>query len=164
MFAAVMRALAELSQDLPVVFPVHPRTRARLPEGLGAAPGLRLVDPIGYVDFLALETWAAGVLTDSGGVQEETTFLRVPCFTLRENTERPVTLTHGTNRLLGLRPEAIGSIRAGLNTPRLALAPPAGWDGHAARRVADTLVPWLSADLPLSETDEVGDARAAATR
>ncbi|MEA2213025.1 MAG: hypothetical protein QOF83_2973 [Solirubrobacteraceae bacterium] len=146
-FPDAMRALAELAQSLPVVFPVHPRTRARMPEDLVKAPGLRLVDPIGYVDFLALESAAAGVLTDSGGIQEETTFLRIPCFTLRENTERPVTLTHGTNRLLGLRPDAIQGIAEFLGRPALARRPPAGWDGHAAQRVADALLPWLAAEL-----------------
>ena len=102
---SVIAELAEIARELPVVFPAHPRTRARLQHEMIEAPGIRFIDPVGYIDFLALETSAAGVLTDSGGVQEETTFLHVPCFTLRDNTERPVTLTHGTNSLLGLRPE-----------------------------------------------------------
>jgi UDP-N-acetylglucosamine 2-epimerase (non-hydrolysing) len=142
-FVPVMEALARLAAELPVVFPMHPRTRTRLPEHLTASDGLRLVDPIGYVDFLALESDAAGVLTDSGGVQEETTYLGVPCFTLRENTERPVTITNGTNRLLGLRPEAIAEIPGRLTTRPGNVTPPFGWDGEASSRAADVLVPEL---------------------
>lgn len=140
MLAPVIAALAEIARDTPVVFPVHPRTRARLQHEGNMAQGLLLVDPVGYVDFLALEMYAAGVLTDSGGVQEETTFLRVPCFTLRENTERPITLTHGTNRLLGLRPDRISEIPRRLAGATMNLLGPPGWDGRASIRVADVLV------------------------
>ncbi len=115
------------------------------------APDLVLVDPVGYVDFLALETLAAGVLTDSGGVQEETTFLRVPCFTLRENTERPITVTHGTNKLLGLRPDRITDIPSWLAKPRVSPGSPPGWDGNAATRVADVLVNELGESMPSLE-------------
>jgi UDP-N-acetylglucosamine 2-epimerase (non-hydrolysing) len=148
----VVGALSEVASQLPVVFPVHPRTRARL-GGVGAAipPNLMLVDPVGYVDFLALETFAAGVLTDSGGVQEETTFLRVPCFTLRASTERPITLTQGTNRLLGLRPDRITEIPSWLATPRVSLRSPPGWDGSAATRVADVLLTDLGEFIPSGE-------------
>ena len=139
-FVPVMEALADLARDLPVVFPMHPRTRSRLPEHLVETPGLRLVDPVGYVDFLALEADAAGALTDSGGVQEETTFLRVPCFTLRENTERPITVSNGTNRLLGLSPTSIAEIPGWLTAVPLNLHPPEGWTGDASRRVADVLL------------------------
>ena len=140
LLGAVIRGLETVARDVPVVFPVHPRTRARMDlEGI-AAPTVKFVDPVGYLDFLALESFAAGVLTDSGGVQEETTFLRVPCFTLRENTERPVTLTHGTNRLLGLRPERITEIPGWLATTAVNLHNPPGWDGKAATRVADVLL------------------------
>ncbi|MBV9465041.1 MAG: UDP-N-acetylglucosamine 2-epimerase (non-hydrolyzing) [Solirubrobacterales bacterium] len=145
LFETVMDELVALSDQLPVVFPMHPRTRARVRGRVAGAPGLRIVDPVGYVDFLALEADAAGVLTDSGGVQEETTFLGVPCFTLRENTERPVTISQGTNRLLGLRPESVAEIPA-----RLAGGPgeppprPAGWDGGAAGRVAEVLIEEIS--------------------
>ena len=144
----MIEELSAIARSRPVVFPVHPRTRARLAQDVGPARGLKLVDPVGYIDFLALESFAAGVLTDSGGVQEETTFLRVPCFTLRENTERPVTLTQGTNRLLGLRPDRIGEIpellaRATTNLPLqrdgMAMPPAASptcwwrtWSGRAA--------------------------------
>jgi UDP-N-acetylglucosamine 2-epimerase (non-hydrolysing) len=133
--------LAALAQQLPVVFPVHPRTR-KMMEGLEPdAPGLHLVDPLGYVDFLSLIAEARGVLTDSGGIQEETTYLGVPCFTLRDNTERPVTLTSGTNTLLGLEPGAIARIPALLGervgTPP---PPPPLWDGGAAQRIAEVIL------------------------
>jgi UDP-N-acetylglucosamine 2-epimerase (non-hydrolysing) len=134
--------LEALSARLPVVFPIHPRTRAALAlQGIEvAAPGLKLIDPLGYVDFLGLVADAAAVLTDSGGLQEETTFLGVPCFTLRDNTERPVTVEHGTNVLLGLRPERIAELpdliyAAGASAGSV----PALWDGAAAERVADVL-------------------------
>lgn len=144
-----MRALAELSEWRPVVFPVHPRTRGRL-EGLdaAAAPALHLVEPVGYLDFLGLEAGALACLTDSGGIQEEAACLGVPCFTLRANTERPVTLSAG-NHLLGLDPEAIASVPELLaQTPR-GWARPNGWDGHAGERVAADLEAWLgSLDSP----------------
>jgi UDP-N-acetylglucosamine 2-epimerase (non-hydrolysing) len=133
--------LAALAQQMPVVFPVHPRTR-KMMEGLEpGAPGLHLVDPLGYVDFLSLLADARAVLTDSGGIQEETTYLGIPCFTLRDNTERPVTLTSGTNTLLGLDPSAIARIPAllqerGEKPP----APPPLWDGQAAQRIADVVL------------------------
>ncbi len=136
----VMSALAGVAEELPVVFPMHPRTRVRLSSRLASAPGLRVVDPVGYVDFLALEAFASGVLTDSGGVQEETTFLNVPCFTLRENTERPITITQGSNVLLGLRPDAITSIPGWLASPTVTGDVPRGWDGKASTRVADVLL------------------------
>jgi UDP-N-acetylglucosamine 2-epimerase (non-hydrolysing) len=133
--------LAALARQMPVVFPVHPRTR-KMMEGLEPdAPGLHLIDPLGYLDFLSLVADAGAVLTDSGGIQEETTYLGVPCFTLRDNTERPVTIRAGTNTLLGLDPAAIAGIpqaleqRAGAPT-----APPPLWDGHAAERIADVIL------------------------
>jgi UDP-N-acetylglucosamine 2-epimerase (non-hydrolysing) len=133
--------LAALAQQMPVVFPVHPRTR-KMMEGLEpGAPGLHLVDPLGYVDFLSLLADSRAVLTDSGGIQEETTYLGIPCFTLRDNTERPVTLTSGTNTLLGLDPSAIARIpvllhERGEKPP----APPPLWDGKAAQRIADAVL------------------------
>jgi UDP-N-acetylglucosamine 2-epimerase (non-hydrolysing) len=141
-------ALAELdalSRRYPVVFPMHPRTRARAREFVPSGSSLHLVDPVGYVDFLALESSARAVLTDSGGVQEETTFLGVPCFTLRDNTERPITLTQGTNRLLGLRIEALREIPEMLNSAPSPLRAPTGWDGHAAARVASVIAEALGA-------------------
>lgn len=153
----VVEALARIARELPVIFPMHPRTRLRLPECVRRAPGLLAVDPVGYVDFLALEANACGVLTDSGGVQEETTFLRVPCFTLRANTERPVTVSEGTNRLLGLQADAIDEIVRYLARPPIHLRPPAGWDGKAAVRVADVLLAALEVELP----DDSGLVRSA---
>ena len=125
---------------MPVVFPVHPRTR-KMMEAAGAEhPGLLLSEPLGYLDFLSLVADAGAVLTDSGGIQEETTYLGVPCFTLRDNTERPVTVRAGTNTLLGLDPAAIATIPAALaarsDEPS---KPPPLWDGHAAERIADVI-------------------------
>jgi UDP-N-acetylglucosamine 2-epimerase (non-hydrolysing) len=148
MLAEAMTALAAVGRELPVVFPVHPRTRKML-DG-EEYPGVKLTDPIGYLDFLSLESEAGAVLTDSGGIQEETTYLGVPCFTLRDNTERPVTIRAGTNTLLGLDPARITEIPALLRgrpeTPAQddGLGPdrPEMWDGHAAERVADVLADW----------------------
>jgi len=133
--------LAALAQQMPVVFPVHPRTR-KMMEGLEPdAPGLLLTDPLGYLDFLSLVADAGAVLTDSGGIQEETTYLGVPCFTLRDNTERPVTIRAGTNTLLGLDPAAIAGIPQALaERGDAASEPPPLWDGHAAERIADAIL------------------------
>lgn len=133
--------LAALAAELPVIFPVHPRTRKMMEAaGAGAAPGLKLIEPLGYLEFLSLVADAGAVLTDSGGIQEETTYLGVPCFTLRDNTERPVTITAGTNTLLGLDPAAIATIPNLLATQdRGPAEPPPLWDGKAAERIADTL-------------------------
>jgi UDP-N-acetylglucosamine 2-epimerase (non-hydrolysing) len=144
MLADVLRELGQVARELPVVFPVHPRTR-KMMEGLDLAPGITLIDPVGYLDFLSLESDAAAVLTDSGGVQEETTFLGVPCFTLRDNTERPVTIGHGTNTLLGLDPARIPDVLTALSAPRSPAAPPPLWDGHAAERVGDVVEAALGA-------------------
>jgi len=137
----VLAALEEVARTMPVVFPLHPRTRARL--GGRSYDALLLTNPLGYVDFLALERSAAGVLTDSGGVQEETTFLGVPCFTLRASTERPVTIERGTNVLLGLDPAAIARIPTLLEAPTR-VRPLEGWDGHAAERLAGVLAAALT--------------------
>jgi UDP-N-acetylglucosamine 2-epimerase (non-hydrolysing) len=139
LLSEVMERLGALARGLPVVFPVHPRTRKML--GSSPAPnGVTLTDPVGYLEFLSLEADAAAVLTDSGGVQEETTFLGVPCFTLRDNTERPVTISAGTNTLLGLDPARIEDIRPLLEAGRRPPPePPPLWDGAAAVRVADVL-------------------------
>jgi UDP-N-acetylglucosamine 2-epimerase (non-hydrolysing) len=135
--AALVGALGEVARALPLVFPVHPRTR----RALGAVPdGVRLVEPLGYLDFVGLEAGAGLVLTDSGGVQEETTALGVPCLTLRENTERPVTVLEGTNRVVGRDPAIV--VAAAMDV--LATPPPARrpqlWDGRAAERIADALL------------------------
>jgi UDP-N-acetylglucosamine 2-epimerase (non-hydrolysing) len=141
LLAEAIAALDRVAERMPVIFPVHPRTRKML--GERGAGGLTLIDPIGYLDFLSLEADAAAVLTDSGGIQEETTYLGVPCFTLRENTERPVTVRAGTNTVLGLRPERIAEIPELLErAPRAAAQPPEKWDGTAAERLADVLEDW----------------------
>ena len=135
-------ALDAVAEQLPVVFPVHPRTRAALDRrGLSfASPGVKLLDPVGYLEFLSLVETSAGVLTDSGGIQEETTHLGIPCFTLRDNTERPVTCHEGTNVLLGLAPERIRELPELIKrSPGLAGAGPEGWDGRAAERIVDVL-------------------------
>jgi UDP-N-acetylglucosamine 2-epimerase (non-hydrolysing) len=141
--AKVMGPILDLSRHVPVVFPVHPRTRDRLQASGLSSPGLRVVEPLGYLDFLKLLIHARLVLTDSGGIQEETTVLRVPCITLRENTERPATMTYGTNVLVGTDPVLIrAGINAALEAPRLPAEPPPKWDGKAAERIADVLVAW----------------------
>jgi UDP-N-acetylglucosamine 2-epimerase (non-hydrolysing) len=136
-----MAALEQVAAELPVVFPVHPRTRKMLGERESGA--VTLIEPVGYLDFLSLEADAAAVLTDSGGIQEETTYLGIPCFTLRDNTERPVTVRAGTNTLLGLAPSRIAEIPRllGRDPPQRPQAPEK-WDGHAAARVADALEGW----------------------
>jgi UDP-N-acetylglucosamine 2-epimerase (non-hydrolysing) len=142
----VWRALAEVAREMSVVFPAHPRTR-RMLAGEDVPAGLRLLDPVGYLDFLSLEADAAAVLTDSGGVQEETTFLGVPCFTLRDNTERPVTIRAGTNTLLGLEPARIGDILPALAARKgSALPAPPGWDGRAAERIGEVVADLAASD------------------
>lgn len=139
----VMDALRQVARTMPVVFPVHPRTRCALQDlGLDGATheGVRLMDPVGYLDFLSLVADSAGVLTDSGGIQEETTFLGIPCLTLRDSTERPITCTVGTNTLLGLDPTRIVEVPVLIEQTRARSAGiPDGWDGEAARRIVDLL-------------------------
>jgi UDP-N-acetylglucosamine 2-epimerase (non-hydrolysing) len=140
----ILSAFRELSCDLPVIFPVHPRTRQRIAQS-GFANGedaLRLIEPLGYLDFLALQAHAALVLTDSGGVQEETTYLGIPCLTLRPNTERPVTITHGTNALVASERDAIVAAAATAlaeNSSGRRRKPPEYWDGHTSERIIDAL-------------------------
>jgi UDP-N-acetylglucosamine 2-epimerase (non-hydrolysing) len=138
LLAETVERLAALAREMPVVFPVHPRTRMRMEAVESDNPGLLLSEPLGYLDFLSLLTDAGAVLTDSGGIQEETTFLGIPCFTLRDNTERPITLTAGTNTLLGLDPAAISRIPEALaKRPAKPPGPPPLWDGNASERIAD---------------------------
>ncbi|MEX2108427.1 MAG: UDP-N-acetylglucosamine 2-epimerase (non-hydrolyzing) [Solirubrobacterales bacterium] len=135
-----VKQLATLAAEMPVVFPVHPRTRKMMEEVESDHPGLLLSEPLGYIDFLSLLADAGAVLTDSGGIQEETTYLGIPCFTLRDNTERPVTIRAGTNTLLGLDPAAIAGIPAALaERPVERPEPPPLWDGNAASRIADVV-------------------------
>ncbi len=135
----VMLELGRVARELPVLFPAHPRTRKMI-AGMDVDPNVLVLDPIGYLDFLSLEADATAVLTDSGGVQEETTYLGVPCFTLRDNTERPVTIRAGTNTLLGLDPSGIAALLPMLNGNGARRSqPPPGWEGRAAKRVAAVL-------------------------
>ncbi|HET9250784.1 MAG TPA: UDP-N-acetylglucosamine 2-epimerase (non-hydrolyzing) [Candidatus Eisenbacteria bacterium] len=137
----ILGALQDLSRRIPVVFPVHPRTAERIRQiGFRADGELQLLDPLGYLDFLALMDGARFLLTDSGGIQEETTALGVPCLTLRSNTERPITVTQGTNRLLGedpasILPAAAPILDGGATEGRC----PDLWDGHASERIAAVL-------------------------
>ena len=139
---ALTATLAELQTDIPLIFPIHPRTRKKLAEyGLQSVldqAGVLTVDPVSYIPFMSLVSNSALVITDSGGIQEETTYLGIPCFTLRENTERPITITEGTNRLVNT-----GNVRAHIKS---ALATqgrhsvPALWDGKTAARCVDDLI------------------------
>jgi UDP-N-acetylglucosamine 2-epimerase (non-hydrolysing) len=148
----IMNALSVIAKDIPIIFPVHPRTRKQLELMNGSAPNLRLrigrveadgiygLEPLGYHEFMALVAGARVVLTDSGGIQEETTFLNVPCLTLRNNTERPVTVSHGTNRIIGTSPAAIVEEASRvLKNPKPALPPPPLWDGKSADRIVSIL-------------------------
>jgi UDP-N-acetylglucosamine 2-epimerase (non-hydrolysing) len=138
----VLRELETVASELPVVFPVHPRTRLRIDESI--YPRIRFLPPLGYLEFLSLECDAGAVLTDSGGVQEETTYLGVPCFTLRDTTERPVTIRAGTNTLLGLDPERIAAIPGLLRErPEPSAQRPPLWDGRASARIADVVAKHL---------------------
>lgn len=162
----IMASLEMISREMPVIFPVHPRTRAKLKD-MRIAPlfcrdgqgntdrasfhyvnkgyvlnySLQLIDPLGYLDFLKLMACARVVLTDSGGIQEETTILGTPCLTLRENTERPITVEMGTNRLVGSDPDRIlAAWRDVMTSERMAARTPPLWDGRAAGRITDILL------------------------
>ena len=138
---ALFDVLEEIHRELPVVFPVHPRTSAAIERLLGGQrPALRLLEPQGYLDFLSLMSEAKLVLTDSGGIQEETTALGVPCLTLRDNTERPITVSEGTNVLVGSDAAAVRrAARRILDGESSKGRVPELWDGHASRRIADVL-------------------------
>ena len=142
---AILEGVQAVARDMPVVFPVHPRTRGRL-ASFGMEPllqGVTLAEPLGYIDFLALTSHACLILTDSGGLQEESTSLGIPCLTIRENTERPVTITHGSNLLVGTRTENI--VRGyGEAMAREGTFPvPPLWDGKASERVAAVIARFL---------------------
>jgi UDP-N-acetylglucosamine 2-epimerase (non-hydrolysing) len=143
MLRNLFSALAEIARDLPVIFPAHPRTQARIGEyGIVSPDGVKVIDPLGYRDFLKLWSNSRMVLTDSGGLQEETTALGIPCLTLRETTERPVTISQGTNHLVGLSHSRIVTVAKRVlrdeyaNEGRV----PELWDGHAADRIVNALL------------------------
>jgi UDP-N-acetylglucosamine 2-epimerase (non-hydrolysing) len=145
-FRRILAAVVTIAEEMPVVFPVHPRTRQRLKEfGVDVSRGqLLLTDPLGYIDFLSLTSHARLVLTDSGGLQEESTALGIPCLTLRENTERPITVTEGTNQVVGTDTERI---LAGFRRALVAVGSPRKpdlWDGRTAERIARVLRRLLS--------------------
>ena len=145
--SGILGALVDVSKRLPIIFPVHPRTRSKIDEfsfgDMISASGIRLIEPLGYLDFMRLYSGARLVLTDSGGLQEETTVLGIPCLTLRLNTERPVTIELGTNVLVGTDPEKIREaaykildLRSEISNKRI----PPLWDGKTAGRICDELI------------------------
>jgi UDP-N-acetylglucosamine 2-epimerase (non-hydrolysing) len=161
-FMATLQAVSQIAEQIPVVFPVHPRTISRVADSsltraldqttpIGVR-GIWTMPPASYLDFLCLMDAAAFVMTDSGGIQEESTYLGLPCLTYRDNTERPVTVTHGTNRLVGTRPDnLVAEARKVLANGRPAQvnSPPPLWDGHAAERIVAHLRKYLSKPVPL---------------
>jgi UDP-N-acetylglucosamine 2-epimerase (non-hydrolysing) len=144
--AELVKALHEVAAELDVIFPLHPRGRATLTAaGLLEAPRIKVTDPLGYIEFMSLVRGAAAIVTDSGGVQEETTLLRVPCLTLRPNTERPITITSGSNQLVTRDGLASAVLTAVANGPYAGELPPL-WDGHAGERIARVITAWLGAE------------------
>ena len=145
-FGGILDALLSVAERLPIIFPVHPRTRAKIEEfgflGRIAASNIKLIEPLGYLDFMRLYSGARLVLTDSGGLQEETTVLGIPCLTLRHNTERPITIEMGTNVLVGTDPDKIKQAAKNvLENPVVAETKiPPLWDGKAAGRICDELI------------------------
>ena len=143
--AELVRALNGVAAELDVIIPLHPRGRATLAAaGLLGAPRVRVVEPLGYIEFMSLVRGAAAIITDSGGVQEETTLLRVPCLTLRPNTERPITITSGSNRLVTRDELAAAVLKACDDGPYAGELPPL-WDGQAGPRIARIVTSWLAA-------------------
>ena len=141
---AVLGKLNSIAERSPVLFPLHPRTRQRIADaGLSESGPITYIDPVGYLDFLALQAHSQLVITDSGGVQEETTFIGVPCLTVRENTERPVTVTIGTNRLVGFDIDLLGRLVEEIQRGEAARGGcPILWDGRAGERIAGVLLDW----------------------
>src|SRR5262249_45539800 len=156
--AGIVNGLCALATEAPVLFPAHPRTRARLVRGSSIKrlekAGVRCMDPVGYLDFLSLETGAATIVTDSGGVQEEASALGVPCFTLRACTERPITISRGTNFLLGDDPERLRDVTVSRRRPIPCTIPL--WDGHAADRAADAILTAFNEVVEFAAAPAVG--------
>ena len=148
--AGIVDGLCSMAAEAAIIFPVHPRTRARLAAGAALNrlenAGVRCVEPVGYLDFVSLEAGAGTVVTDSGGVQEEASALGVPCYTFRANTERPITISHGTNVLLGDDPNRLGEVKLSRRPPVPCVIPL--WDGHAAERAADSIIADFPAVVP----------------
>jgi UDP-N-acetylglucosamine 2-epimerase (non-hydrolysing) len=143
----MLAMLNDITRRIPVVFPVHPRTRQRMAEAGLQAKGVTMIEPLPYVEFLASQTRAALVMSDSGGVQEETTYLGVPCITVRENTERPITVEQGTNYLVGRDVEKLRSVAERiLNGESKQGSVPPLWDGHASERIAKIIAQLHSAE------------------
>jgi UDP-N-acetylglucosamine 2-epimerase (non-hydrolysing) len=158
--AALLSALGELARTCPVVLPAHPRAAGQL-RSHGIPPRVQVIPPAGYLDFVALQASARLVLTDSGGVQEETTVLGVPCLTLRDNTERPITLTEGTNQLVGRDPERIVKTALSVLESPPPRRSPALWDGRAGQRIAEVLISGRGPAGHLRPTDRApADVRA----
>ena len=137
-----MEEIIKLSSTIPIIFPVHPRTKSAIdPLNLiNHDENIKIIDPVGYLEFLALENHASFVITDSGGVQEETTFLKTPCFTVRANTERPITITSGSNTLVGNDSQNLSElIETSMSHEKTNSSVPPLWDGHTAERIADII-------------------------
>jgi UDP-N-acetylglucosamine 2-epimerase (non-hydrolysing) len=153
-FTSMLDALSEIARRIPLVFPMHPRTTSRakdfdLSERLQSMPGLRTTEPLGYNDFVTLMSEARLVATDSGGIQEETTALGIPCLTMRQSTERPVTVTEGTNTVVGLNAARIGCEVDAILAGRGKIGNiPEGWDGRTGERIADALQRFLTGEPP----------------
>lgn len=144
-FERILNAIEVIQQDMTVIFPIHPRTRKNMElngllSRINQMGNLRLIDPLGYLDFLKLMSEAFVVVSDSGGIQEETTILGVPCLTVRENTERPITVDMGTNQLTGTDTEAIISAYGRIRNGEIEGKIPPLWDGEAAKRIAEILL------------------------
>jgi UDP-N-acetylglucosamine 2-epimerase (non-hydrolysing) len=137
----VLTALEEIARQAPVIFPMHPRTRKTIQAAGWQLPGIRLLEPLGYLDFLSMTASAGMVITDSGGIQEETTYLGIPCLTVRSSTERPVTISQGSNRLVASTKDAIlAAFEATWSKSVATDRRPPLWDGHTAERIVDVIV------------------------
>ncbi len=150
-FESLLRSLSEIAREVPIVFPIHPRSRSRMERldiDKAGLSRIRFIDPVGYLAFLNLQINAAALVTDSGGIQEETTYLGIPCLTVRENTERPVTVSAGTNILVGSDGDQLRyELERVLGGQRKQGTIPPLWDGRAAERIADMLSQWFAAEM-----------------